>query len=100
MQSSHEHNVDHRLEGARGKIFGAGDEVSGRIVYQDIERGGRPDRVSHLFNGFETADVAGNWVDGTFRREFGCRGLQHFPSAAADVDRGPEFEEALSHAFA
>ena len=39
------------------------------------------------------------WIE-PFGGEFGCSLFKDFFAAAADVDRGAEFEEALGHAFA
>src|SRR5260370_31987366 len=63
MERAHEHDTDYGIEGAGGKIFGAGDEVSGSVVDQYIERSLSPDRVDHGFDGFEIADVAGKGLN-------------------------------------
>lgn len=63
VQSPHEHDADHRLESAGGKIFGAGDEISGGVVDENVERAATPDRVDHAVDGIEIAHVAGKSVD-------------------------------------
>jgi hypothetical protein len=84
------------------KFFGAGDEVSGGVVDENVERGFLPDGIDHRFDGVEVANVAGDGVDcavrfaGRVRRRF----LENIFAAAADVDGGSEFEEACGHAFA
>src|SRR3954470_7866305 len=85
---------------ARGEIFGAGNEISRRIVDENVQSTGAPDRLHHLLDGIELANVTGERVDRTFGMEFGCRRCQHLFAAAADVNRGPEFEKAFGHASA
>ena len=100
VECAHEHDADDGLEGARREFFGASDEVSGGIVDKNVERSGAPDGIDHRFDGVEVADVAREGVDYAVCGEFCLRGLQNFFAAAADVDFGAEFEEALRHAFA
>src|SRR5258708_9399939 len=102
MERAHEHDADYRIECAGGKILGAGDEVSGSVVDQYIERGLFPDRVDHGFDGVEIAHVARKGLNCASGGggEFGCGLFEHGFAAAADVDSCTEFEEALSHAFA
>ena len=102
VERSHEHDADNGVPCAGRKVFGAGDEVSGSVVDEDVERDFAPDGVDHGFDGFEIAHVAGDGVDCALRflGEFGGGLLEDFFAAAADVDGGSEFEEALGHAFA
>jgi hypothetical protein len=102
MERAHEHDTDYGIEGAGGKIFGAGEEVSGSVVDQYIERSLSPDRVDHGFDGCEIADVAGKGLNCASGGggEFGGGLLEDRFPAAADVDGRTEFEEALRHAFA
>ena len=51
--------------------------------------------VDHGFDGVEAADVAGEGVDCSLGGEFGGGLFENFFAAAADVDGGAEFEEAL-----
>ncbi len=102
MERAHEHDADYGIECAGGKIFGAGDEVSGSVVDEYIERGMFPDSVDHRFDGVEIADVAWKGLNcaSAGGGEFGCGLSEYGFAAAADVDHCTEFEEALSHAFA
>jgi hypothetical protein len=102
MERAHEHDADYGIECSGGKIFGAGDEVSGSVVDEYIERGMFPDSVDHRFDGVEIADVAWKGLNCASGggHEFGCGLLEDGFAAAADVDSCTEFEEALSHAFA
>jgi hypothetical protein len=102
VERTHEHDADYGIEGAGGKIFGAGDKVSGSVVDEYIERGLFPDRVDHGFDGVETADVARKGLNCASGggSQFGCGLFEDRFAAAADVDSCTEFEEALSHAFA
>ena len=63
---------------------------------------GLPDGIDHGFDGVEIADVARESVDGAFGGggKFGGGLLENVFTAAADVDRGAEFEEAVGHGFA
>ena len=54
-----------------------------------------PDGIDHGFDGVEVAHVAGDGVDWAFRGEFGGGLFEDFFAAAADVDGGSEFEEAM-----
>ena len=58
VERAHEHDADDGIEGVGRKFFGAGDEVSGGIVDEDVERGGFPGGVDHRLDGFEVADIA------------------------------------------
>src|SRR5208337_1915068 len=100
VQRAHEHDVDDGVPRAGREVFGAGDEVAGGVVDEDVEGSLAPDGIDHGFDGFKTADVAGEGVDGSLGREFGSGLFENFCAAAADVDRGSEFEEAFGHAFA
>ncbi len=61
-----------------------------------------PDGIDHGLDSVEIADVAGDRVDLTFccGGKFGSGFLEYVFAAAADVDGGAEFEEAVSHGFA
>ena len=59
-----------------------------------------PDGFDHGLDGFEVADIAGECVDRTVRGKFGRGLFENFFAAAADVDCGAKFEEALGHGFA
>src|SRR5579863_3970651 len=100
VEGAHQDNVDDGVPCAGGKLFGAGDEISGGVVDENVERGFGPDGVDHGFYGFETANVAGDGVDRAFGGELSGGLLEDFYAAAADVDGGSEFEEALGHALA
>jgi len=102
MERAHEHDADYGIERAGGKIFGAGDEVSGSVVDEYIERGIFPDSVDHRFDGVEIADVAWKGLNCASGGggEFGCGLFEDGFAAAEDADSCTEFEEALSHAFA
>ena len=95
LQRAHEHDADDGVPRAGREFFGAGDEVAGGVVDEDVERSFAPDGIDHGFDGFETANVAGDGVDGSLGGEFGGGLFENFFAAAADVDRGSEFEEAL-----
>ena len=102
VQSAEQHDADHGFESARRKFFGTGDEISGSVVNENVEWTGLPDGIDHGFDGVEIADVARESMDGAFGGggKFGSGLLQHVLTTAADVDRGAEFEEAVSHGFA
>src|SRR5690242_20694830 len=100
VQGAHEHDVDDGVEGARRKLLGAGKYVSGGIIHKNVERAGGPDRVHHLFDRFQAANVAGMSVDRAFRRELSSRGFQNFFAASTDVYDGAQFQETRGHAFA
>src|SRR5208282_153868 len=100
VQGAHEHDAEDRVPGAGRQFLGAGDEISGGIVDQHVERSFFPDGVDHPFDGVEAAHVAGECVAWAFGREFSGGLLENFFTAAADVDDGAEFEEALGHALA
>jgi len=95
-----EHDADDGFESARGKFFGAGDEISGGVVDKDIEWGFAPDGIDHGFDGVEVADVAGDCVDAALGAEFRGGLLENVFAATADVDGGSEFEEAMGHGLA
>src|SRR5271155_3398979 len=90
MEGAEEHDADYGFKGARGKLLGAGDEIAGGVVDQDVEGSGFPDGVDHGFDGVAISDVAGEGVDGAFGGggEFGGGLLENFFAAPADVNRG------------
>src|ERR1700678_328720 len=102
VQSSHEHDVDDGLPGARGKLFGARNEISGGIVNENIEWGLLPYGIDHRFDGIGIAHVTWKSVNGAFCRcgEFGGSSLENVFAAPADVDGCSKFEETLRHGFA
>jgi len=100
VQSAEEHDTDDGLKGARGKFFAAGDEISGGVIDENIERTVVPDGSDHGFDGVKIADVAGESVDGASGQEFRSGFLEYLFAAAADVDRGAEVQKAVSHGFA
>src|SRR5215471_14857663 len=100
VQRPHEDDVDHRLPGVRRELFGARDEVPGRVINEYVERPVIPDGLDHLFDAVEIANVARERVDWPRRLQLIGGGVQYFLPASADVDGGPEFEEAAGHAFA
>ncbi len=102
VERAEEDDADYGFESARGKFLGAGDEIAGGVVDQDVERAGFPDGIDHGLDGVEIADVAGEGVDWAFGGggKFGGGFLENFFAAAADVDGGAELEEAVGHGFA
>src|SRR5580692_816236 len=102
MERSKEDDADYGFESARRKLLGAGNEIAGGVVDQDVERSGFPNGVDHGLYCVETADVAGEGMDWAFGRggEFGGGLLENFFATAADVDGGSELEEAAGHRFA
>ena len=100
VERAHQNDADDGVPRAGRKFFGAGDEVSGGVVDEDVEGSFAPDGIDHGFDGVEAADVAGDGVDCALWGEFGCGLFEDLFAAAADVDRGSEFEEAMGHAFA
>ena len=100
VERAKEDDADYGLEGARGEFLGAGDEISGRVVDENIERAVFPDGVDRGLDGFEIADITRQGVDGAVDAEFRGGLLENFYTTAADVDSGAEFEKALRHGFA
>ena len=66
VQRAHQNDADDGVPRAGRKFFGAGDEVSGGVVDEDVERAFAPNGVDHGFDGVEIADVARDGVDGAF----------------------------------
>ena len=70
VEGAEEDDADYGVPGAGGELFGAGDEISGGVVDENIERAGFPDGVDKGLDGVEIANVARDGVDGTVGREF------------------------------
>ena len=106
MQRAHQDNADYRLECSQGKVFGARQKISGRVVHEHIERRCGPDASDHRFNGCCVAHVAGMGVD-LLLVSAACTLVQfllgrgeNFLPASADVDFRAQFQEALGRGFA
>ena len=97
-----QHDAEHRVDGARRQLLGAGDEVAGGVVDEGVERTDGPDLLEHGVDGGGVADVAAVGLDSApgFRAELGGRFGQHLLAAAADDELGAELEEAAAHAEA
>ena len=102
VEGSHEHDADNGVPCAGRKVFGAGDEVSGGVVDEDVERELRSRWSRSWLRRRRDCERRRGWrgLCLRFLGEFGGGLLEDFFAAAADVDRGSEFEEALGHAFA
>ena len=100
VERAHEDDADDGVPCAGRKFFGAGDEISGGIVDEDVERSFAPNGIDHGFDGVEAANVAGDGVNRALRVEFGSGLFKNVFAATADVDCGSEFEESGGHAFA
>ena len=66
MQRAEEDDANDGFESPRRKFFGAGDEVSGGVVDEYVERTMLPDGVDHGLDGVEITDIAREGVDGAF----------------------------------
>src|SRR5262249_2721431 len=99
VERAHEHDVYDGAPRAGREFFGTGDEISGGVVDEDVERARVPDEVDHGFDFFEYAHIASQAFDRAFGRKFDGGLLEDFFAASADVDGCAEFEESLGHAF-
>src|SRR5581483_7988238 len=98
VDGAHKDDAEDGVPGARGEIFGAGEEVAGCVVDEDVERAFPPDAFYELFDGLLIADVAAEAVDVAAEGRAG--GLEDFFAASANVDGGAELEIALGHGAA
>ena len=96
------HDIGHRIEPARGQIFGAGDEVPGRIVDEVGQRAVPEDRLDHFVDRERIADVDAMACDPTAIgvHQFGRGFITHAFTTAANVDLGTELEETRGHRLA
>src|SRR5208283_4883235 len=63
VQGAHEDDADYGLKGPQGEFFGAGEEVPGGVVHEDVERTIVPDDADEFFHGCGVANVAGTGMD-------------------------------------
>jgi len=91
-----QHDAEDGVDGSRRELVGTRDEIGRRIVHQDVERCGRPDRIHHGIDTGRVAHVAGQRVDPAAGRaaEFDHRLFHDCGATPADVDLGAEFEIA------
>ena len=97
-----ENDVEHRIDGARRQVLGAGDEVAGGVVDEGVERTHGPDLLQHGVDRRGIAHVATMGLDSApgLGREPGGGLGQSMLAAAADDQFGAELEEAAAHAEA
>jgi hypothetical protein len=92
-------DADHCFPCTRREFFGAGEEIAGSVIDQDIQRPRIPDLLDHQLDGIALAHIANKAAD--FARcavsQLAAGLLQDFAPAAADVNRCAELQKALSH---
>jgi hypothetical protein len=89
------HSLEYSLTGlGRLARFGTGQEISGGVVHQDVERTIVPKGLDHLFHAWQIANVAGERSNlaGRHAAQFDFRLGWNLPAAAADVNRGAQFQ--------
>ena len=74
-----------------------GQEISGGVVHQRVERAVAPDGLDHLVHLGGISHVAGAGVDGASGglAQFGFGGRENFITSSADVDCGAQFKKTL-----
>ena len=94
IEGAVQHNAEHRVDGTRRQLVAARDEISCRVVAQDIERPLGPNAVQHRFDAGRVTDVTRHRGDVTAGGipQFPRGRLQHIEPPAADDQSGPEFE--------
>ncbi len=99
MERAVQHDVRNGIEAARTQIFGAGDEVAGRIVDQAGERAIRPHLLDHAINGLVVFDIDLIRLDGPARgvTNLGAGGFQHGQPASANCHFRTEAHVLLGH---
>src|ERR1035438_8734502 len=63
VEGSHQDDADDGVPCAGRKFFGAGDEIPGGVVDENVEGALSPNGIHHGFDGVEAANVAGDCVD-------------------------------------
>src|SRR5882757_546658 len=96
-----ENDVDDGVECPRREPLGAGDEVSGSIVDQTIERTVAPNLIEHGLDLVGDTQVANDIRRlGSGFPPFGNRSLEDVLSPSANDDLGSELDETRTEAFA
>jgi hypothetical protein len=102
IECSVHHDIGDGVESAGAEIFGAGNEISGRIVDEVRERSRCKDVGHHRIDRGRVAniDAIGRDLAAVFADEFGRGRVAHRFSPTANENLRAERKEFLRHAFA
>ena len=97
-----EDDAKHRFPCPRRELLGAGEEIAGGVIDQNIQRPGIPDLADHPLDGIALAHVADKTANlaRCAVSQLAAGLLQDIRPAAADVNRCAELQKTLRHRVA